>query len=60
MDNPLDFNPLKDPKFIDMDEGEFDHEVKELIEWSKNLDYNEYVKDWFHLSTSNASEAFVV
>ncbi len=42
-----------------MEEDEFDSEVKDLIEWSKNLDYDEYVKEWFHLSTSNASEAFI-
>ncbi|EAR82342.2 hypothetical protein TTHERM_01193620 (macronuclear) [Tetrahymena thermophila SB210] len=57
---PSDFNPLKDPKYIDMDENQFEVEVKELIEWSKNLDYDEYVKDWFQLSTSNASEAFTI
>ena len=42
-----------------MDEKDFDKEVKDLIEWSKNLDYEEYVRDWFHLSTSNASENFI-
>lgn len=42
-----------------MDEDEFETEVKDLIEWSKNLDYDEYVKEWFHLSTSNASETFI-
>ena len=55
---PNDYNPLKDPKFIDMDENEFDDHVKELIEWSDNLDYDKYVRDWFQLSTSNASENF--
>lgn len=60
MSIPSGFNPLKDPRFIDMDEDQFESEVKDLIEWSNNLDYNEYVKDWFQLSTSNASEAFVV
>ena len=30
-----------------MDEDEFDSEVNELIEWSNNLDYDQYVKDWF-------------
>jgi len=47
LDIPSDFNPLLDPKFIDMSEEEFDSEVKDLIEWSKNLDFEEYVKDWF-------------
>ena len=27
-----------------MDEDEFETEVKDLIEWSKNLDYDEFVK----------------
>lgn len=30
-----------------MDEDDFDKEVKDLIEWSNNLDYDEYVRDWF-------------
>lgn len=30
-----------------MDEEDFDKEVKDLIEWSNNLDYDEYVRDWF-------------
>ena len=34
-----------------MDEEDFDKEVKDLIEWSNNLDYDEYVRDWFQLST---------
>lgn len=42
-----------------MNEDEFDNEVKDLIEWSNNLDFDSYIKDWFHLSTSNASEKFV-
>jgi hypothetical protein len=27
-------NPLEDSKFLDMNDEEFDDEVKELIEWS--------------------------
>ena len=46
-DLPPDYNPLKDPKFIDMNENEFDDQVKDLIEWSENLDYDQYVRDWF-------------
>ncbi|EGR30988.1 hypothetical protein IMG5_120040 [Ichthyophthirius multifiliis] len=57
---PKDFNPLKDQRYIDLNEDQFNNEVKDLIEWSKNLDFDEYIKDWFQLSTSNASEAFVV
>jgi hypothetical protein len=42
-----------------MNEDEFEDEVKELIEWSNNLDFDTYVKDWFQLSTSNTSGAYV-
>lgn len=43
IDIPKDYNPLKDDKFVELDEEEFDDEVKELIEWSNNLDYDSYV-----------------
>ncbi|KRX09150.1 hypothetical protein PPERSA_08866 [Pseudocohnilembus persalinus] len=56
---PKDYNPLKDDKFLELEEDDFDEQVNELIEWSDNLDYDSYVKDWFQLSTSNASENFV-
>ena len=42
-----------------MDDDDFDKEVKELVQWSENLDYDEYVRSWFQLSTSNASENFI-
>lgn len=34
-------------------------EVTNLIEWSENLDFDSYVKDWYQLSTSQNSAAFV-
>jgi len=30
-----------------MNEKDFDEEVKDLIEWSTNLDYDSYVRDWY-------------
>ena len=32
---------------MEMDEEEFDKEVNDLIEWSENLDFDNYIKDWF-------------
>ena len=30
-----------------------------MIEWSENLDFESYVKDWYQLSTSQNSANFV-
>ena len=37
---------------------EFDKEVNDLIEWSENLDYENYIRNWYVLSTSNASNFY--
>ena len=42
-----------------MESEEFEKEVSDLIEWSENLDFDSYVKDWYHLSTSESSAFFV-
>ena len=33
--------------------------MSELINWSENLNYEAYVKDWYYLSTSETSKNFV-
>lgn len=40
------------------DEEELEREVKDLLDWSDNLDYAEYAKYWFTLSTSEPSKKF--
>ncbi|CAK71127.1 unnamed protein product (macronuclear) [Paramecium tetraurelia] len=47
-------------QYLEMDDDEFDKEVQNLIDWSENLDYDKYMTEWFQLSTSNASENYVV
>lgn len=37
---------------------QFDKEVNDLIEWSENLDYENYIRNWYVLSTSNASNFY--
>ncbi len=32
--------------------------MKELINWTEALDYDNYVKEWFSISTSNMSNNF--
>ena len=44
---------------LDIDSEEFEKEVNELMEWSENLDFEAYVKDWYYLSTSESSANFV-
>ena len=59
-DEEYDFeNPLEDSKFLDMDDGEFDTEVKELIEWSEQLDFDSYLREWDMIATSAKSNDFV-
>lgn len=34
-------------------------EVGELLEWTENLNFDAYVKDWYQLSTSQGTKQFV-
>lgn len=34
-------------------------EMEELLEWTENLNFDDYVKDWYQLSTSESSKDFV-
>ena len=44
---------------IDIDDDQqLEREVKDLLDWSDNLDYAEYAKYWFTLSTSEPSNKF--
>jgi hypothetical protein len=44
---------------MDIDSEEFEKEVDELVEWSENLNFDNYIKDWYVLSTSQGSGDFV-
>lgn len=33
--------------------------MDELLEWTENLNFDAYVKDWYQLSTSESSKDFV-
>lgn len=39
-------------KEFDLEDEELDQEISDLINWSENLDYDSYVKDWYQISTS--------
>ena len=47
-------NKLNNPDF-DIDS----EEMEQLIEWTENLSFDSYVKDWYQLSTSQSSNNFV-
>jgi hypothetical protein len=51
-------NPFEETKLIDMEDKEFDDEVKDLLEWSDNLDFDKFYREWTKLSTSDGSEKF--
>ena len=42
-----------------MEDNQFDSEVKELIEWSEQLDFDEYLNEWNQIATSAKSDDFV-
>lgn len=46
-------------KDFDLEDEELDKEISDLINWSENLDYDSYVKDWYQISTSESSANFV-
>lgn len=33
--------------------------MNDLLEWTENLNFDNYVKDWYYLSTSESSKDFV-
>ena len=39
-------NPFDQKVFEELDEETFKEEVDELIEWSKELDYDLYMNNW--------------
>ena len=32
---------------MDVDDEEFENEVMDLVNWSEQLDFDKYMKDWF-------------
>eukprot|EP00331_Platyophrya_macrostoma_P034331 CAMPEP_0176460080 /NCGR_PEP_ID=MMETSP0127-20121128/33730_1 /TAXON_ID=938130 /ORGANISM="Platyophrya macrostoma, Strain WH" /LENGTH=105 /DNA_ID=CAMNT_0017851281 /DNA_START=553 /DNA_END=867 /DNA_ORIENTATION=+ len=54
----LQDNPLNDTKYLDLDDKEFDDEVRELLEWSDNLDFDKYFDEWQKISTSDKTENY--
>ena len=36
-----------------MQDGEFEDEVNNLIEWCEDLDYEKYTENWHEIATSN-------
>lgn len=46
-------NPFDQKVFEELDEETFKEEVDELIEWSKELDYDLYMNNWQQLATSS-------
>jgi len=48
-------NPFESTKLIDMEEDDFKKEVDDLIEWSDNLDFDQYTNYWKSLSTADAT-----
>ena len=47
---------FKNIKFMNADDDEFEDEVKELVNWSEQLDFDKYVSNWYIQSTSNFDE----
>ena len=45
-------NPFDDGRFMELEDGEFENEVNNLIEWCEDLDYEKYTNNWHHLATS--------
>jgi hypothetical protein len=39
-----------------MEDGQFDNEVNNLIEWCEDLDFEKYQDNWFTLATSAQCE----
>lgn len=39
-------NPFDDQRFMDLNDGEFENEVNNLIEWCEDLDYEKYINNW--------------
>ena len=42
---------------MQLQDGEFDDEVNNLIEWCEDLDYEKYIGNWHQLATSAYSGA---
>jgi len=52
-------NPLEQSKFLIMNDDQFEEEVKELIEWSEQLDFDSYLNEWNMIATSAKSNDFI-
>ena len=45
-------NPFDDSRFMGLNDGDFEDEVNNLIEWCEDLDYEKYIGNWHQLATS--------
>jgi len=45
-------NPFDRREFEEYDEETFKDEVNNLIEWSNELDYDQYISNWGQIATS--------
>ena len=45
-------NPFDNQRFMQLNDGEFENEVNNLIEWCEDLDYEKYIGNWHQLATS--------
>lgn len=50
-------NPFDDSRFMGLNDGDFEDEVNNLIEWCEDLDYEKYIGNWHQLATSAYSGA---
>ena len=50
-------NPFDEEKFQNLEDGDFENEVNNLIEWCEDLDFEKYQDNWFTLATSAQCEA---
>jgi hypothetical protein len=44
--------PFDSATWLDLEEGSFEAQVSDLLEWSDSLDYDKYVSNWSQLATS--------
>ena len=49
-------NPFDDQGLEELEDGKFDSEVNNLIEWCEDLDYEKYTNNWHEIATSSKAE----
>lgn len=54
-DEKGDGNPFSNPVLLEMQEGDFEAYVDDLLEWSEALDYDKYTENWTQIATSAPS-----